>query len=184
MKDKVAYWKRVLATIAYMPKRGVKALEVGCGPAGIFTLLHGEQQIIAIDPLIDRYESDLPHFDRSMYPDVHFESGMMESHESDEPYDVIYAFNTINHVSDWKAALKNLDNLLKPGGELLISSDVHRSPFLRVIFHLLPGDILHPHQHERKHYLDAFKQLGWKVEKEERIKREVIFDYIVWWIKK
>ncbi|MEL7377312.1 MAG: class I SAM-dependent methyltransferase [Bacteroidota bacterium] len=184
LNKKRAYWQRVLDQLMFEPTKGERVLEVGCGPAGIFILLNSQQRMTAMDPLIEEYESNLTHFDRSMYPEVSFHVGMMESFQPDEKYSTIYAFNTINHVSNWKTALNNLNNLLKPGGTLIISSDVHRFSLLRTIFHLLPGDVLHPQQHSRHHYMEAFRQYNWNVIEEAKLKREAIFDYYAWVLTK
>ncbi|MEM8583435.1 MAG: class I SAM-dependent methyltransferase [Bacteroidota bacterium] len=184
LSDKRAYWQRVLRTLHYQPKARDRALELGCGPAGIFVLLHNTQTITAIDPLIEAYSEDLPHFNEGMYPDVRFEQATMESYRVAEKFDVIYAFNTINHVADWGRALQNIDVLVRPGGTILLSSDVHRFSVLRSIFQILPGDILHPQQHSRAHYIEAFYNLGWRVDREEKLKRQAIFDYYAWVLKK
>jgi len=41
---------------------------------------------------------------------------------NDRKFDLITCFETIEHVEDYKGAIKNLYNNLKPGGKLLISS--------------------------------------------------------------
>lgn len=40
----------------------------------------------------------------------------------DEAYDLITCFETIEHVEDYRSALANLLRVLKPGGQLLVSS--------------------------------------------------------------
>lgn len=184
LSDKAAYWHRVLKTLNYQPNALDEALELGCGPAGIFIVLHSFQSITAVDPLIGAYDRDLPHFNKGMYPAVRFEQTMMESFNRAEVFDVIYAFNTINHVAEWDRALQNIDVLIRPGGTIILSSDVHRFSLLRSIFQTLPGDVLHPQQHSKAHYIQAFCNLGWRVLREERLRRQAIFDYYAWVLKK
>jgi 2-polyprenyl-3-methyl-5-hydroxy-6-metoxy-1,4-benzoquinol methylase len=40
----------------------------------------------------------------------------------DEPFDVIVSFETIEHVDDYRSALRNLRRLLAPGGVLILST--------------------------------------------------------------
>lgn len=51
-----------------------------------------------------------------------FLQGDITAFDSGGPYDVITCFETIEHVDDYKGALRNLKSLLIPGGKLLISS--------------------------------------------------------------
>jgi SAM-dependent methyltransferase len=53
---------------------------------------------------------------------VRFAVGNICTFGSGASYDLIACFETIEHVSDYRAALQNLFVLLKPGGTLLISS--------------------------------------------------------------
>jgi ubiquinone biosynthesis O-methyltransferase len=53
---------------------------------------------------------------------VHFSLGDICMIETEQPYDVITCFETIEHVGDFNRALANLHSLLNPGGLLLISS--------------------------------------------------------------
>ncbi len=76
---KKEYWNN------FMIKTGVEkyikedsaVLDIGCGPAGIYICL-GEQQVVAVDPLINNYESNLKHFSKSSYPNVSFVSRSFE----------------------------------------------------------------------------------------------------------
>lgn len=53
-------------------------LDAGCGPAGIF-MIFKKQKVDALDPLLDQYEASLPHFKKSLYPNVQFFSQPLES---------------------------------------------------------------------------------------------------------
>lgn len=178
---KRAYWQQVLATLGHEPASGVAVLDAGCGPAGIFILLHESQKITALDPLLEAYEQDLAIFKKAVYPGVHFVPQPMESAVfSAASFETIYCFNAINHVSDWGAALDQLTHWIQPGGRLLISSDVHRWRLLHRLFHFLPGDALHPQQHLAEDYEKALRARGWQIEGKHRLRREFIFDYTAW----
>lgn len=179
--DKKKYWQQVLQTLSHEPSLGAAVLDAGCGPAGIFILLHKSQQLTALDPLLAAYEQDLAIFQKAQYPQVNFtEMPLEEASFPIASFQTIYCFNAINHVSDWEVALDQLTRWIAPGGRLLISSDVHRWRLLQQIFNLLPGDALHPQQHRAEDYEKALQARGWKILHSHVLRRELIFDYRAW----
>lgn len=165
----------------YEPVAGANCLDAGCGPAGIFLLLHERQKITALDPLLEAYAKDLDVFNESDYPSVVFVTAPLEKAVlATTPFATIYCFNAINHVADWSKALDQLTAWSAPGTVLLLSSDVHRRKWLNWIFRRLPGDALHPQQHDREAYRKALIQRGWGIESERLLRREWIFDYVGW----
>ena len=185
LADKRTYWKRVLQQLDYMPQPAEEALEVGCGPAGVFILLHDQQSFTAVDPLLKEYRERLSHFQPADYPTVEFQAQPLEKCElAAASFQVIYCFNAINHVSDWQGCLQLITEAAAPGATLLLSSDVHRRSWLRSIFRLLPGDLLHPHQHLAGEYVDALEKLGWDINREALLKPGRIFNYVGWVAKK
>jgi 2-polyprenyl-3-methyl-5-hydroxy-6-metoxy-1,4-benzoquinol methylase len=174
---KEAYWRDFLTKCGVeMPVPNAKCMDAGCGPAGIFTILKA-QVVDAIDPLLEQYETKLAAFQQTDYPWVHFHASPIEQFESAGNYDVIFSLNAINHVSDWAGSIKKLMEWTKPGGSLLLSTDVHRFSLLKPIFRALPGDILHPHQHSLAEYIAEIEKYSPKSIRKIRIKREAIFDY-------
>jgi 2-polyprenyl-6-hydroxyphenyl methylase/3-demethylubiquinone-9 3-methyltransferase len=176
---KQQYWQRVLATVDWQPQPGARALDAGCGPAGIFIAL-ADSEVWAVDPLLHAYAQDLPHFRPADYPWVQFRAGRIESGFPEGPFDEIYCLNAINHVADWSGALDALTAASRPGTRLLLTSDVHRSGLLCRVFRALPGDALHPQQHRAAAYRRALQQRGWLIESETRLRRGRIFDYLAW----
>lgn len=177
--DKQAYWRRLLTQLDWQIDEGARVLDAGCGPAGVFIYLADLQQITAIDPLLDRYER-LAIFDRSDYPRVDFGTTTLEAFCTDQPFDVIYCFNAINHVRDWEGSLDRLTAAARPGTRLLLTSDVHRHRWLLPIFRLLPGDALHPQQHRSENYRKALRARGWCIDTEHTLRTERIFEYRTW----
>jgi len=145
------YWRDLLTRIDVQPRVGEHVLDVGCGPAGAFIVLP-ENQVDAVDPLLDNYEEKLEHFDKTAYPNTSFYSQPFETFQSDTPYDTILCLNAINHVADLDLCFDKLVELTKPGGTLVVSIDAHNYAFFKYIFRLLPGDILHPHQYDLTEY--------------------------------
>ncbi|MEM7575203.1 MAG: class I SAM-dependent methyltransferase [Bacteroidota bacterium] len=181
LADKKAYWQRVLHQLQFSPKPDLQALEVGCGPAGIFLLLHELQMITAVDPLLDKYQQELAHFQAADYPQISFIAEPFESYQLPaDKFEVIYCFNAINHVADWEGCLQKISRAAAPGTVLLLSSDVHQRRWLRSIFRALPGDLLHPHQHLAAEYRQELERLGWEIQKEVLLKPGGIFNYLAW----
>lgn len=181
LAEKRAYWLRVLTELAYTPQDGQRVLDAGCGPAGIFILLHDRQRVTALDPLLDQYAGQLPIFSRAAYPGVTFINSPLEAANIESnTFEVVYCFNAINHVEDWAKGLDRLTKWTRYKGQLILSSDVHRRAWLRTVFRLLPGDLLHPHQHLSSEYRTALVARGWHIEKEILLRRSFIFDYVAW----
>ncbi len=181
LADKRAYWARTLAELDWKPVAGRRVIDAGCGPAGIFIHLYDKEDVSALDPLLDKYETDLPIFNRADYPSVNFLHQPLEASSPEgETYDAIYCFNAINHVADWGLALDALTALAAPGARMIMTSDVHRHAWLMPIFKALPGDALHPQQHDARAYREALEQRGWVVERELLLRTEAIFEYRGW----
>ena len=180
---KKLYWDRVLNQLSVEVRKHAIILDAGCGPAGIFMVLDN-QQVVAVDPLINEYESTLPHFDRAIYPNVHFFNNPLEAFEPEQKYDYIFCLNAINHVANIHKSLDNLFSWLAPGGKLILSTDAHKHSWLKPVFKVLPGDILHPHQYDLQEYRDMLLQRGAKIEKEVCLKKGNIFDYWIWVMEK
>lgn len=174
--DKKAYWWRVLKTAAIELPTGAKVLDAGCGPAGIFIILEG-QQVDAVDPLLDQYAEQLPHFHPQDYPHVRFINRPLEAFQPEKQYDLIFCLNAINHVGNIRIALDQLIRCMKAGGMLWISIDAHRSRKLECLFRRVPADILHPHQYTLEGYERLLKERGLKIVKRIKLKPGRIFDY-------
>lgn len=176
LRQKTDYWKRVMAQAHILPAPGARVLDAGCGPAGIFIALP-QQQVDAVDPLLEQYEQNLEHFDPEAYPNVRFRSLLLEEFQAEQSYDLIFCLNAINHVADIDVAFDRLVNGLHPDGRLWLSIDAHRSRFLRSVFQLLPGDVLHPHQYLLEEYRQMLTSRGLEVVQSLNLKPGRIFDY-------
>ncbi len=176
LHNKRAYWHRVLQQIDFYPQPGSQVLDAGCGPAGIFMVLE-ELKVDALDPLLAAYEERLAHFNRARYPQVNFIQEPLENLDAQAKYDAIFCLNAINHVADIERAMDALVTALKPGGQLLLSIDAHNFVFLKKIFQLLPGDILHPHQYDLEEYRSLLTSRGLSIQQEVLLKKGGIFDY-------
>lgn len=172
------YWLEFLQKCQYFPGDGERVLDAGCGPAGIFMVLK-EQQVDALDPLLDQYAQKLEHFSPADYPWVQFQAKALEDLAPTKPYDTVFCLNAINHVSDLEWCFDQLAAVTKSGGTLLVSIDAHNYPLLKRLFRWLPGDILHPHQYDLAEYQTMLTQRGFEIEQRILLKEELIFDYHV-----
>ncbi len=175
-QQKKAYWLRLLSALQLNFPEQLQILDAGCGPAGIFMVLENHQ-VDAVDPLLDQYAAQLAHFDPINYAWVHFHTSGIEDYAERKRYDLTFCLNAINHVANWEQGLDNLSTLTAPEGTLVLGIDVHRHRFLKFLFRRLPGDVLHPHQHDREDYRQALARRGWQIERQLTWKKGGIFDY-------
>ena len=184
---KTHYWENLLLEtgLERLNTEGVatQILDAGCGPAGIF-MIFKNQKVDALDPLLDDYEEKLPHFKKRLYPNVNFYSQPLETFDKTNEYDAVFCLNAINHVADLDKCFDILVNSVKAGGHLVVSIDAHNFSFLKTIFQILPGDILHPHQYNLKEYSDMLTSRGCLLEKTILKKKEFIFNYYILVLKK
>lgn len=174
------YWQGILDAVkAEAPvNEGMDILDAGCGPAGIFMQLTG-CKVDAVDPLLDQYARELPHFKQEMYPYVRFFSSPLEKYTADKQYDIVFCMNAINHVSDIQQSYDLLVSMVKPGGKLVVSIDAHNHAFFKHLFRLIPGDILHPHQYDLGEYAAFLTKRNCTVLNSIKLKHEFFFDHYV-----
>ncbi len=177
---KKGYWSELIQKLeSYLQlKPSDKVLDAGCGPAGIFMVLP-EQKVTAVDPLLARYQSNLAHFVPSEYPNVQFHNLAIEQFQSPAQYDVVFCMNAINHVSDIGNSFDRLVKATRPDGTLVVSIDVHNYNFCKRLFRLLPGDILHPHQHDLVEYQKMVTERGCELVNCQMLKKDWLFDHYV-----
>ncbi len=176
LREKRNYWQRVLKAAGLSPEPGMRVLDAGCGPAGIFIAL-ADQRVDAVDPLLDHYAERLPHFRPVAYPYTRFFSQRLEDFQVVTPYPLVFCLNAINHVDDLDRSLDRLASATSRGGLLLLGVDTHRNAWLKHLFRLVPGDVLHPHQHSLDDYLQRLRQRHFRVERTLCLKPGRIFDY-------
>lgn len=104
--------------------RAKKLLDVGCGPRGSLEWADDAAERVGIDPLADEYARLQSRTHRMTYraapaeqipfPDGHF--------------DVVSTFNSLDHVDDLGAALREIARVARPGGTLLLVVDINHGP--------------------------------------------------------
>ncbi len=170
------YWRTFLGTSAIEVTHDARVLDAGCGPAGIFTILD-TQTVDALDPLLEKYQAVLPHFNPADYPKVRFISQALEDYSPEQPYDIVFCLNAINHVADLPRCLDRLVALTRPNGILAVSIDAHNYKWIKRLFQIIPGDILHPHQYDLPAYQEMLVVRGCTIKRTVLLKKEGIFSY-------
>jgi 2-polyprenyl-6-hydroxyphenyl methylase/3-demethylubiquinone-9 3-methyltransferase len=172
------YWKDFLRKIEMEVPTDASILDAGCGPAGIF-LVFPENQLMAIDPLLNKYRPIFPHFTDGSLRNARFVEAPLEQLEASQKFDLVFCLNAINHVADLELCLKNLRQATRPSGKLVLSVDAHNWLVFKRLFQFLPGDILHPHQLDLEDYRTRLTKNGFSIEAIKLLKREFFFGYWV-----
>jgi SAM-dependent methyltransferase len=172
------YWNNILSLVSNEIKlNSSKTIaDLGCGPAGVFIAL-AENKVTAVDPLINEYESQTPFFSKSDYPNVAFVKSAIEEFESNGKFDLVFCMNCINHVHDIEKGFEKLKEVSAHNGTLVLSIDAHNFSFFKHLFRLIPGDILHPHQYDLTEYKSFLEKQGFKILKNELLKKEFFFNH-------
>lgn len=175
---KKKYWIDLLSMLQpeWHLDNNMKVLDAGCGPAGIFIAID-KNEVVAIDPLLNNYNSQLSHFDPALYNNVQFENMSLEDFTTLNYFDVCFCMNALNHVNNIKTSITHLVQAAKPKGKIIITIDAHNHPWAKTIFSWLPGDILHPHQHSLNEYIQMLTNAGCIIEKRVFLKSEFWFNH-------
>jgi SAM-dependent methyltransferase len=175
------YWNNILGEIGpYVNLTSSSTIiDLGCGPAGIFIALR-DYEITAVDPLIDAYEKQTFFFKKSDYQHATFVKNTIEDFKAQSPdtkYDLVFCMNAINHVRNIETAFQNLRGLCSNEGAVIVSIDAHRFAFFKILFRLVPGDILHPHQYDLAEYKKLLAGDNWQIIACQKLKQEFFFEH-------
>ncbi len=170
------YWQQFLEKHQISIEEKDRILDAGCGPAGIF-MMFTKNEVWAVDPLLEKYQHRLGPFSAEKYPNTIFLQKPIESFRSEIPFQVVFCINAINHVAELDVCLKNLRNATAQNGILYLSVDAHNHRWLKKIFRLFPGDILHPHQMDLDEYRQTLERAGFQVLKTSLLNSHLIFNY-------
>jgi len=104
--------------------RGKRVLDIGCGPRGSLEWAEIAVERVGLDPLVDDYRKlgidrhamayVAAPAERIPFPDAHF--------------DIVTSINSLDHVDDVEAAVREVIRVLKPGGSFLLAVEIHPKP--------------------------------------------------------
>jgi SAM-dependent methyltransferase len=103
---------------------GKRLLDVGCGPRGSLEWADHAAERVGLDPLANEYKR-LHSREHAM---TYVEAGMESIPFPDAHFDVVSSFNSLDHVDDLDAAVGEITRITKPGGLLLLLTDVNHAP--------------------------------------------------------
>lgn len=172
------YWRGLIADFNYEPGdfKG-PILDVGCGPAGIFTIF-AEAETVGVDPLIESYVED-GILVKEDYPRVKFISKAYEDYQPTIKYRTVFCLNAINHFKDIDFSFKHLREMTEINGTIFLSIDAHKYRFLKRVFAFLQFDILHPHQYTLEEYEEFLRVNRLEVVNKHLKEKHSMFDYWV-----
>ncbi|MCK6556206.1 class I SAM-dependent methyltransferase [Candidatus Binatia bacterium] len=123
------------------PGRGLRILDVGCGTGFVMDLLAGHlgprDLIVGVDQspgMLRRAGAKLaaPQLGRCVF----VRGDAAKLHFRDGSFDMLAANSLLHHCFDYRAVIRELDRVLKPGGYLVLAHepnrDFFRSPLIRI----------------------------------------------------
>jgi SAM-dependent methyltransferase len=103
---------------------GKRVLDIGCGPRGSLEWAHMAHERVGVDPLARKY--------RKLGTDAHAMRYINAGAESiplpDHHFDVVAAFNSLDHVEDVNLAIAEIKRVTKPSGLFLLIVEVNHAP--------------------------------------------------------
>jgi len=133
-----------------------RTLEIGSGPTTIFLALKSGERY-AVDPNFDVLFSQHPFVrDTEEYQGVHFINGAFEDVPMDKPFGLVFMINMLDHLGDLKPARNKINEVLKPGGVLVIVVDCYADAWVKSIISFFDPDPPHPHHFVSREIMDMF----------------------------
>lgn len=122
---------------------GGRVLDVG-GGWGAFTEHAGRRGIAVTSLTISRHSAEFltDLIQRLQLPCRVLNQDFLE-YSSPEPYDAIVILGVMEHLPDYPAVLRQLQNLLKPGGRVYLDASAFREKYSKPTFvsrYIFPGD--------------------------------------------
>ena len=106
-----------------VPALSGRLLDVGCGPLSVHEGREGIE-VTAIDPLLGAVHEALPLFAREgQVANVDYRCCRIQD-VKDDPFDVIWCVNVLDHTDDWQDMVQHFGRLSKSPTMLLLGVDV------------------------------------------------------------
>jgi SAM-dependent methyltransferase len=108
-------------TFAARLARGKRVLDAGCGAGyGTAELARAAQRVVGVDRAPEAIEFARAHYAAH---NVSFEEASCESlPHADASFELVVAFEVIEHLEDWRGFLRETRRVLVPNGQLVVST--------------------------------------------------------------
>ncbi|CAN5190894.1 hypothetical protein BH09PAT2_BH09PAT2_01470 [soil metagenome] len=154
--------ERYIFAAKYSKNKNILDIASGVGYGSKMLLDSGAKSVVGVD-----IDSKLVEYASKTYntENIIFKKGDITSYKSDIKFDMITCFETIEHIPDDLAAIKNLYSLLKSGGHLFISSPNRQitSPQAKLISDK-PSNKFHIREYLVNELVNLLEDNGFKVE--------------------
>ena len=152
-KQNPSYKLKYYARLMQHAVEGIKQpriLDIGCAMGYVLRHLPSEWTRVGVDA--SEYAINEA---RKALPDAEFINALMPP--SDRQFDLITAFDVIEHIIDYRAVLEQIDNILAPAGKIMFVVPVFDGP-LGPVVHMLDYDVTHHNKWSRKQWLDVVSE--------------------------
>jgi SAM-dependent methyltransferase len=143
-------------------------LEVGSGPVGIVSFLNASRKV-AVDPLADYYGTAV-ELSKHRSPDVEYLATKGEELPFEKDlFDLVIIDNVIDHVLNAEAVMSEIIRVLKPGGVLYLTVNLHpvAGAWLHRLASTLQIDRGHPHTFTLKRIRLMLESYGLSIKGEQ-----------------
>lgn len=103
---------------------GKKMLDIGCGPRGSLEWADMVAERVGIDPIVDKYRG----LGIEKHKMTYCHSPVESAPYADGYFDIVTSFNSLDHVDDVDAAIKEIKRVCKPGGTFFLLVEVLHRP--------------------------------------------------------
>jgi len=122
------YWYRDGFTTAFGIDEsfyvGKRLLDIGCGPRGSLEWATMASERVGIDPLAKQYE----RLNGGLHGMTYVAARSEEIPFPAGHFDVVSSFNSLDHVDDLDATIREITRVTVPGGTFLLLTNVNHSP--------------------------------------------------------